>query len=219
MIIVLFFLAILLLFSLLVFLIVFSTLETQIQDLHLSNFDMIKGVKDKIWKYKIIIRIKFLNRLTIFKLKLDEKKIKKLYEKTNEKNDLVKKMENYVFTHRDIFSVLKKLKPQITKFHLDLSLGTEDAILTSFLVAGLASIISILLPRCITGKNVNLEENYQYQINPIYLDKNVYKIWLNCIIRVKIVHIIYVIDILFKKRRDEKHERASNRRSYDYSYE
>lgn len=91
MIIVLFFLAILLLFSLLVFLIVFSTLETQIQDLHLSNFDMIKGVKDKIWKYKIIIRIKFLNRLTIFKLKLDEKKIKKLHEKTNEKNEFGKK--------------------------------------------------------------------------------------------------------------------------------
>ncbi len=55
---------------------------------------------------------------------------------------------------------------------------------------------------------------------PIYEDKNRIKLILNCIIQVKLVHIISIIYYVVKKRKEKrKYERASNRRSYDYSYE
>ena len=58
----------------------------------------------------------------------------------------------------------------------------------------------------------------KFTVLPLYNIGNVIKINLNCIIDVKIVHIIYVIYILFKKGRNVN-ERASDRRAYDYSYE
>lgn len=58
----------------------------------------------------------------------------------------------------------------------------------------------------------------EFRIIPLYNFGNSIKFNLNCIISVKIVHIIYVIYILLKTRR-RKNERTSNRRSYDYSYE
>ena len=56
-----------------------------------------------------------------------------------------------------------------------------------------------------------------FSVYPLYNFGNSIKINLNCIIKVKIVHIIYVIYILLRRR--NKNERASNRRAYDYSYE
>jgi len=58
----------------------------------------------------------------------------------------------------------------------------------------------------------------EFIVKPLYNLGNSIKFNLNCIISVKVVHIIYVIYILLKKRR-ASNERASNRRSYDYSYE
>ena len=64
------------------------------------------------------------------------------------------------------------------------------------------------------------KEHYNYTIEPIYQNKNIYKIQFNCIIQVKMVHIINVIYIFLKKGRSDLNERTtSNRRSYGYSYE
>jgi hypothetical protein len=63
------------------------------------------------------------------------------------------------------------------------------------------------------------KQKHKYTITPVYADKNIIKINLNCIIKIKMIHIICVLYILMKKRRVEKHERTSNRRTYDYSYE
>lgn len=53
---------------------------------------------------------------------------------------------------------------------------------------------------------------------PMYRFGNSINLSLNCIINVKMVHIIYVIYILLKKGMI-KNERTSNRGAYDYSYE
>ena len=57
-----------------------------------------------------------------------------------------------------------------------------------------------------------------FKIIPLYKYGNAINFRLNCIINVKLVHIIHIIYILSKKGMI-KNERASNRRSYDYSYE
>lgn len=89
-------------------------------------------------------------------------------------------------------------------------------ILTSAIITALASIIGIGLARIIEIYN---KEKYSYEIYPIYQNKNLIKLDLNCIIKVKMVHIISIIYLIVKKRRVEKSERTSNRMSYDYSYE
>ena len=63
----------------------------------------------------------------------------------------------------------------------------------------------------------NSKEN-RFIINPLYINKNLLNLELNCIFETKLIHIIYVIYILNEKRRDDKNVRTSNRRSYGYSY-
>ena len=91
---------------------------------------------------------------------------------------------------------LPKLQPKISYLNLDANLGVISPVTTSFLVATIASIISIALPYL--AKNLK-KERYIYNIKPLYYNKNLYKINLNCIIEIKMVHIINVIiSIIFK---------------------
>ena len=98
---------------------------------------------------------------------------------------------------------------------LRIDLGTEDAILTSYIIAFIASIIGVILPHIIENDNM---EKYSYIVNPIYQNRNEYYISLDSIISIKIVHIIYSM-LNFTKKGREKYERTSNRRSYAYRYE
>ena len=64
------------------------------------------------------------------------------------------------------------------------------------------------------------KERYIYNIKPLYYNKNLYKINLNCIIEIKMVHIINIIFILIKKgRKKNEQSTTSNRKPYAYSYE
>ena len=86
-----------------------------------------------------------------------------------------------------------------------------DNIITSFAVATISSIISIILARNIKKYE---KDKYIYSIIPIYEDKPMLKIKLNCIIDIKIVHIMNVIYMMLKKRSGKYDERTSNRRAY-----
>ena len=98
-----------------------------------------------------------------------------------------------------------------------MQIGLESPVLTAFTVTTLSSIISIFLPYVATSEK---KEQYEYVITPIYQNRNLYKIEFNCIIQVKMVHIINVISSILKKGRSDLNERTtSHRRSYGYSYE
>ena len=107
--------------------------------------------------------------------------------------------------------IIKRLKIRIEEFKMYLALGTESVMLTVNLIAIISAICGIAFRSLEPTKT-------EYRVIPLYNFGNSIKFNLNCIISVKIVHIIYVIYILSKKRRN-KHERASDRRTYDYSYE
>ncbi len=112
---------------------------------------------------------------------------------------------------------LPKLQPKISYLNLDANLGFISPITTSFLVATIASIISIALPYL--AKSIK-KERYIYNIKPLYYNKNLYKINLNCIIEIKMVHIINIIFILIKKgRKKNEQSTTSNRKPYAYSHE
>ena len=108
----------------------------------------------------------------------------------------------------------KKLQMHIEKIKLKINFGTENTILTSFIVPIISTIWSIVL----TKKRVK-EEKQRLEINPIYNKGNLVNIVFEGIFEIKMIHIIKVICAKIKKRRVEKYERTSNRRAYDYSYE
>ena len=84
--------------------------------------------------------------------------------------------------------------------------------LTTMLIPILSSMIAIIFT-----KACNPNDCY-YKVNPIYIDENIYKINLDCIISIKMIHIIIIMWNILRKR-DDINDRTSNRRSYAYSNE
>ena len=193
------------------FLILLSTFRIEIKNLTASNLKQEKNNKD----YVIILSLYLANKLKWISIHLNDKKLRKAYSKMQlEKIDLKKLEKN--FKWQDLKKI-QKLQPKISEFNLKMKVGVESPVMTAFLVATLSSIISIVLPYFATNMK---KEHYDYTIEPIYQNQNLYKIQFNCIIQVKMVHIINVITSFFKKGRSDLNERTtSNRRSYGYSYE
>lgn len=193
------------------FLILLSTFHIEIQNLSLTNMKEEKLEKN----YAIILSLYLGNKLRWISFHLNNEKIRKAYGKMQlEKIDLKKIEKNFKW---EDLKAIKTLQPKISKLKLNMQLGLEEPMLTAFLVSILSSLISILLPHFV----INMKKGqYDYTIEPIYQNKNIYKIQFNCIIQVKMVHIINVIYIILKKGRSDLNERTtSNRRSYGYSYE
>lgn len=193
--------------------IVLSTISIKIDRFKLSNYNERGKAK---YDFKIFLELFFLNKLKIFSLKIDKKQIKKINLQQKMKNVDFNKLKTKAPSKEEINKLIKKLKINVAKLNFRLEIGTMDVILTSAIITFLASAIGIGLARVIKEYS---KEKYQYEIIPVYQNKNQIKLDLNCIIKVKIVHIISVIYLLVKKGRVEKNERTSNRRSYDYSYE
>ncbi len=240
MILVLILLTILIFLLLLTLLIVISTLKIEVQNLFVSNIEktfntkpasekptkqeefksFLKEQEDKIRNYsqrqiEKVIFFLFIGKFNWLKITLNKKRVKDLYTKMHLERIDIKKLEQD-FKLEDL-KIFPKLKPKISYLNLQASIGLKSPISTAFTVASIASIISILLPHFTKEWK---KENYQYSINPIYLQKNLYQINFNCIIEFKMVHIINVIYIFVKKGKSEKNERTtSNRKSYGYSYE
>ena len=203
-------LAILILILTIVIFIFLSTYRIEIQNAYLSNM---KEERNSSAKFKLILSFYLFNKIKWFSLKLDEARIKNLYSKIKLENLDLKKLE------KDFKLEYLKLigKAEVRYFDLKAKLGLVSPISTAFLVSSLSAIISIWLPHVA----VNLKkENYKYIIEPVYKNKNLYKIEFNCIIQVKMVHIINVIYLIIKKgRSDENGGTTSNRGAYGYSYE
>ena len=210
MILVLIFLGILVLLVTIITLIIASTLHIQIKNLSVSNMEP-KNTNE----YAIIFSLYLGNKIKWIWFRLNDKKVRKMYSKMQlEKLDFKKFRKDFKVKN---LKELPKLQPKISYLNLDANLGFISPITTSFLVATIASIISIALPYL--AKNLK-KERYIYNIKPLYYNKNLYKINLNCIIEIKMVHIINIIFILIKKgRKKNEQSTTSNRKPYAYSYE
>lgn len=210
MILVLIFLGILVLLVTIITLIIASTLHIQIKNLSVSNMEP-KNTNE----YAIIFSLYLGNKIKWIWFRLNDKKVRKMYSKMQlEKLDFKKFRKDFKVKE---LKELPKLQPKISYLNLDANLGVISPVTTSFLVATIASIISIALPYL--TKNLK-KERYIYNIKPLYYNKNLYKINLNCIIEIKMVHIINIIFILIKKgRKKNEQSTTSNRKPYAYSYE
>lgn len=229
----LFFLCVLIIFLVILLVIRYSSIRISIINLEIDTDN-----KDIISDYQVEVDIYFFKKIRIMKFTVNEKKVKKLQNSKFVKRisninfgrvtkRLEKRLQDKVMLDYKNFNILnfvkvlsKEIKPEILKFKLNFKIGVEDIMVTTYAIPIISTLISFILR--LTVKDVDLKNkrrDYYYKIEPIY-NKNIINLRLNCIINVKIVHIINIIYIfLIKKRRSDKYERASYRRSYGYSHE
>ena len=166
--------------------------------------------KNKILNDTFLFKIKLVifGTLPIINLKINREKLKKL--ENNLKDKKIKLDINKIGKQitKENINDARKLQMHIEKIKLKINFGTENTILTSFIVPIISTIWSIVL----TKKRVK-EEKQRLEINPIYNKGNLVNIVFEGIFEIKMIHIIKVICAKIKKRRVEKYERTSNRRA------
>lgn len=147
------------------------------------------------------------------KIKIAEFNLKKVDLKSDKvKNRLQQQFEGNKF-NLDTVKLLSKINYIIEKLQLKFYFGTEDAAITAIGTGVGYTIIS----NFVNGKILTFK-NIEYEIFPIYQNKNILKLELDSIITLKMENIIDIIKLL-KKGRVDKNGRTSNRRAYAYSNE
>ena len=197
--------------------ILFSTLNIRVEKLYFSN----QSLEKLKWNYFIVLELSLFGMIKAIKLRIDPKRVEKILKKRNIKEKVkeinFKQIKQDLPDKEEQVKLMKRLKIKLEEFHFVLELGTKDVLITSAMIAFLSSVLGIAIARVIKKYQ---EEKYEYKMIPVYQNKNIINLNLNCIIQVKMVHIISIIFTLVRKRKEKrKHERTSNRRSYDYSYE
>lgn len=207
-----FFLLLFLILITLLILVIFSKIEINVRNIRFTSYKVQERHLQE--DYNIEVKLYVLKFLRILKINITKEKLEKL-----KLENKIKKLEKKLILKDvkfdvNVFDLLKNLKIIFEELNLKVEIGTENSALTSIIFGIISGIIPIMLRNQI--KNI---EKQKIDIKPVYLNENLLNIELNCIFNIKMIHIIYVMYILNKKRRDEKYVRTSNRRSYGYSYE
>ena len=179
--------------------------------------------KNRKTDYNIIIQLIILKKFPILEIKFNKNNIIKI-EKIKRK--IKNKFETFDFTEiekdkeikKKILEIIKKLKIDIDKINLNIEIGTENAVLTSFIIPVVATLLTYILKNSIKNNVIKSEEN-KFKIKPIYYNQNLLNILFSGIFEIEMIHIINIIYILRKKEGVKEYERTSNRRTYGYSYE
>lgn len=191
-----------LLFLILIAIIIWnSKLEIKIYDLDIST-----ARKEIIKKgSQAYLRIIIFNKIPILKINL--KKIKNKKINLGAVIERAKKLEQKGNKQKWLIGLIKSLKDfkiEIKEADLKIELGIEDAAVTAIFVGLIGSVLGIIL------------KGHKFEIMPLYKDKNILNIKLNCIFRLNLMHYIYKT---ISKGRDENERKPSNRRAYAYSNE
>lgn len=196
----------LILFLVITFVIVmsFSTLKIQVKYIK-KNFN-------------IIVFLYLFNKIRYCKLRIDKEKTIKviqIFKKKVKKLNLYKIEKNFSKYKKIVANILKRLDINLEYIRLDLKIGTEFMLLTSIIIITLSSVFPLIINKFIKKYDI---KNYVYQFTPIY-NKNEINLKLNCIISVKMVHIISVIFSILLRKGEFKNDRTSNTRFNDNCYE
>lgn len=192
-----FFYAIIVVAILIILLIEFTTVQIHIQNLrfHTEKIDE-RNISPK---YKIIVKLYIFNKINYLKINLTKNQLERRLIKKNV-NKLKKKIkQDKNKFDKKILSNLKKTELKIKKIDLKIYLGISDAAINAIIVgivsSSIAVIMGILMDKNILDSNCKCkkEENNQiyWKIIPVYQNKNLLNIDLNCIISFKLIHIIH----------------------------
>ena len=193
MVLVLLFCTVLIIVISLFFVIIFSTLKIEIKNFKISNLEK---SKENTFIYEIIISLEILNKLKYFSLNLNAKKIRKITLKMHLDKTKLKELEREI-SLSDIKEITN-IKPKISYMDLQLKLGIEDILATTYAVPIISTLISILLPLLVEKENL---KNIKYEIKPMYNMGNMYDINLDIGIKVKILKVLNTAYRIYKSRK------------------
>ena len=203
-----------------IFLIIIAIIITIKIKIEIQNLKFTTSEKPHInRKYQIKIKIYTFGILPIINIKLNNKKIQKILNNNKIKEKIkqqeTKIIENKANIDKELITSLKNIRTEIKEINLKISIGTENSSLTAFVIPVISTLLAIIL-----SKQINKYNNKQvFCVVPVYIDKNLINVEFSGIFQIKMIHIINTICIVNKKRKGDKNERTSNRRSYDYGYE
>ena len=139
-----------------------------------------------------------------------------VFEKIKIFKKQIRKINKFKLLNKSIHNREKILKKdygksanymELKKIDLLIQIGIEDSAITAIAVGIISSILGVLVRKP------------KYEVVPVFKNKNLFKLKLNCIIRVHLIHYIYIQIVKIFRKRVDKNERTSNRKSYDDCYE
>lgn len=193
-----------------VIMLIFSSFKLIVTNLEINNSN------NKIMPiYELKIAFYLLGKIKLFSFKINNNKTKKILEKDFIKQKIENiKIKSHEKSKKQKKFQIKMLKQFIKKLELEsinllIYVDTKNVILTSYFVAIISSIIPNILKENI--KNFD-SKHHIFKITPLYKNQNYIYIKLNCIINIKIVHIISMYKLGNKYKGGKKYERSPYRR-------
>lgn len=165
------------LFILVTFTILIIAIHTSKIGIDIENLIINTEANEKINKEgKIYVYVLLFNKIKLFRKNVRNIPMKDVKFEGSD-------FDIKIFKSKDIkinyLELIQNINIDIRKIDLDVQIGTEDAGITAILVGILAGILGIIIKKP------------KYQILPIYANKNLLKINLNGIFTIYLMHYIY----------------------------
>ena len=201
-----FFIVILIILVVITVIIMYTDIKIQVEDF---KFQLDSQNIETNKSFKVIIKFNIFKKINYFKFTINNNKVKSYNAKQSFDKifkDIFKGENN-----KDKKNSKNQKHIKIEKLKLNVDVGIENVALTA-IITGVGS---ILLSNLI-GKNIENTKGIKWKITPIY-NVNLLKIELNCIISIKLIHIINRIYVTRKE--GDKNARTSNRKNIKCIYE
>lgn len=138
------------------------------------------------------IELVFFKKIKVLKLKINKKYCKILKFKFEMKS--IEKLESNKYMIY-LLKNIDKLKPNIKKFNLNLSVGTQDMIITIFLIPVLSTILSIFVLKYFSE---NKTTNFYMNINPNFINVNNFSLKFKAKIKLSTIRIFLLLESMYR---------------------
>lgn len=165
------------LFILVIFTILIIAIHTSKIGIDIENLIIDTDAEEKINEDgKIYVYLLLFNKIKLFRKNVRNIPMKDVKFEASD-------FDIKIFKNKDIkinyFELIRNINIDIKNIDLNVKIGTEDAGITAILVGIFAGILGIII------------KNPKYQILPIYANRNLLKINLNGIFTIYLMHYIY----------------------------
>ena len=165
------------LFILVIFTILIIAIHTSKIGIDIKNLIIDTDAEEKINEDgKIYVYLLLFNKIKLFRKNVRNIPMKDVKFETSD-------FDTKIFKNKDIkinyLELIQNINIDIKNIDLNVNIGTEDAGITAILVGILAGILGIIIKKP------------KYQILPIYANRNLLKINLNGIFTIYLMHYIY----------------------------
>lgn len=151
----------------------FSNIELNIEECDISyNVDCIKRIN--INKLKVNLKIYLFKKIKILKIKIFKNYCEIFKIKIN-LNVLKKLKDNKQSGFEFVIKNIREMNPKIKNINLELRIGTESTMITTFLIPTISTVVSILISKYRESNNrlkLNDYSNYNFKIIPRYVNTN-----------------------------------------------